>query len=133
MERSRPAFTDMAISDRAEETTAAITLEWRGRIWHGEATGPIDRGHRQRLVGEAALDAVHRLFEPEVTLDLTGVAATDLGGMTMAVAQVELHPSGNRFAGSALVRDGSVEEATVRAVLDAMNRSIERTTATNPD
>jgi hypothetical protein len=123
----------MAISDRSDETTAAITLEWRGRIWHGEATGPMDRDHRQRLVGEAALDAVHRLFEPEVTLDLTGVAATDLGGMTMAVAQVELHPSGNRFAGSALVRDGSVEEATVRAVLDAMNRSIERTAPPNPD
>lgn len=128
MERSRPAFTDMVISNGSEETTAAITLEWRGEIWHGEAQGPGDREHRQRLVGEAALDAVHRLFEPDITLDLTGVAATDLGGMTMAVAQVELHPSGDRYAGSALVREGSVEDATVRAVLDAMNRSIERTT-----
>ncbi len=124
MTRSRPVFTNMEVSNEVAETTAEITLEWRGRVWHGTATGPADESHRQRLVGEAALDAVHKLCEPGITLDLTGVAATDLGGLTMAVAQVEMHPSGNRYSGSAIARNGSVEDATVRAVLDAMNRSL---------
>lgn len=115
----------MRVSNGMIETTAEITLEFRGRVWHGSATGPGDRDHRQRLIGEAALDAVHRLCEPDITLDLAGVAATDLGGMTMAVAQVELHPSGDRYSGSALVKEGSLDDATVRAVLDAMNRTLE--------
>ena len=131
MSRSRPAFTNMEFSDDAVETTAEIILEWRGRVWHGTATGPGDAVHRQRLVGEAALDAVHRLCEPGITLDLTGVAATDLGGLTMAVAQVEMHPSGNRYSGSAIAREGSVEDATVRAVLDAMNRSLSLMTSSD--
>ncbi len=115
----------MHLENGALETTAEITLEFRGRVWHGSATGPGDRDHRQRLVGEAALNAVHNLCDPDITLDLAGVAATDIGGMTMAVAQVELHPSGDRYSGSALVKDGSIDDATVRAVLDAMNRTLE--------
>lgn len=124
MPRSRPAFTNMEVSTEAAESTAEITLEWRGRVWHGSASGPGDDGHRQRLVGEAALNAVHKLCGPGITLDLSGVAATDLGGLTMAVAQVEVHPSGNRYSGSAIAHEGRVEDATVRAVLDAMNRSL---------
>lgn len=115
----------MRVADDAVETTAEITLEWRGSIWHGSASGPADREHRQRLVGEAALDAVHQVWEPGVTLDLAGVAATEVGGMKMAIAQVELHPSGDRYSGSALVREGSLDDATVRAVLDATNRTLE--------
>lgn len=125
MARSRPVFTNMELSDQLAETVAEITLEWRGRVWHGTAIGPGDESHRQRLVAEAALDAVHKLCEPGITLDLTGVAATDLGGLMMAVAQVEMQPSGNRYSGSAIAHEGSVEDATVRAVLDAMNRSLE--------
>ena len=40
----------------------------------------------------------------------------------VALAQVHRQPGSERLVGSALVHDGEAGEATVRAVLDALNR-----------
>lgn len=115
MRAPRPAFVDVAIHDDA----ATVTLAWQGVPYVGSAAGT-----GQRAVGEATLDAVDQLTEGKVVAKLVAVAATDLGESTVAMAQAELADGGMRLVGSALIREGSLEVATVRAVLDAVNRTM---------
>lgn len=115
MRAPRPAFVDVTKLDDA----VTVTLAWRGVAYHGTAGGI-----GQRAVGEATLDAVEQVTGGAVDAKLVAVAATDLGESTVAMAQAELAPDGLRLVGSALVREGSLEVATVRAVLDAVNRTM---------
>ena len=115
MRAPRPAFVEI----QQVEDAATVTLAWRGVPYMGSAGGT-----GQRAVGEATLDAVDQVTGGSVRAKLVAVAATDLGESTVAMAQAELEPDGQRLVGSALVKDGSLEVATVRAVLDAVNRTM---------
>lgn len=115
MRAPRPVFVDLNVVDDA----ATVTLSWRGVAYLGSAGGT-----GQRAVGEATLDAVDQVTDGAVRATLVAVAATDLGDSTVAMAQAELAPDGLRLVGSAIVREGTLEVATVRAVLDAVNRTM---------
>ena len=101
------------------EDAATVTLSWRGVAYLGGAAGI-----GQRAVAEATLDAIEQLTDGRVQADLVAVAATDLGPSKVAMAQLTLRDSGSRLVGSAIVKEDSLEVATVRAVLDAVNRTL---------
>jgi hypothetical protein len=115
MRAPRPAFVDVTV----HEDATTVTLAWQGVPYVGSAGGTT-----QRAVGEATLDAVDQLTDGKVVAKLVAVAATDLGESTVAMAQAELAGEELRLVGSALIREGSLEAATVRAVLDAVNRTM---------
>jgi hypothetical protein len=52
------------------------------------------------------------------------VATSDLGNLKIALAQV--HQDGQELVGSAIVRGGDPAVATAKAVLDAVNRLLDR-------
>ncbi len=96
-----------------------MTLAWQGVAYLGSAAGT-----GQRAVAEATLDAIDQVTDGTVRAELVAVAATDLGDNKVAMTQLTLQPDGHRLVGSAIVRDDSLEVATVRAVLDAVNRTL---------
>lgn len=101
-----------------------ITLEWGDTSFHGEAIGSSGNEHRARLVGEATLDAVQKVTEGRIHLDLEAVATQDLGIVQVALAQVNLTDTGESLVGSALVSEHDPSAATVKAILDAINRRL---------
>ena len=102
-----------------------MTLEWAGKIYEGRASGPAEDDTPHRLIGEATLRALEALSDGKLELELGAMAATDMGSNSrVALAQVHRQPSGDRLVGSALVHNGQAGEATVRAVLDALNRPL---------
>jgi hypothetical protein len=121
--RSRPAI--VAIEDDVDGADArvTVTLDWANQSWHGQAIGSSDQ--RTRLAGEAALDAVVHLSGETLDLELLAVATTDVGAASVALAQVRFGPH-DVLVGSAL--QGEIDErlAAVRAVMDAINRRLER-------
>ena len=118
----------MRISERDENgtTRVVITLSWHDGEYAGEASGPTTPQHRPRIVGEATLRALEQVTENRVQLQLNAIGTTDLGGTQVAVAQVEIRGFAEPFVGSALLREQDATAATVKAVLDALNRRLEQ-------
>jgi hypothetical protein len=105
------------------DARVTVTLDWDNRSWHGQAVGSAQQ--RPRLAGEAALDAVAHLSGNTLDLELLAVATTDLGAASVALAQVRLGPD-DVLVGSALQGEVDDRLAAVRAVMDAINRRLER-------
>jgi ABC-type transporter Mla MlaB component len=93
----------------------------------GTATGANTPEERLRLVGEATLEAVAKATEETCRWNLAGVARVDLGGHDAVAVKVLLLRQRSRLelAGCAVVVTYP-EEATVFAVLQAINRIVTR-------
>lgn len=120
--RARPVI--VSIEDDVEGSDARVTvrLDWDQRAWHGHAIGTS--GERVRLAGEAALDAVTRIVDGTIELELLAVATTDLGAASVALAQVR-YDGADVLVGSAIQGETDGRLAAVRAVMDAINRRLE--------
>lgn len=105
---------------------AAVTLAWQDAEFVGEAEGSNQASLRPRLIGEATLRAVEAVTSNSIALTLDAIATTDLGGVQIAMAQVSLDGDDEALVGSALLGENDEVAATVKAVLDALNRRIER-------
>jgi hypothetical protein len=122
----RPAI--VSIEERAEgdETRVRIALTWHDEEYVGEAVGPTAWTYRPRLVGEATLRAVEAVTRGTVSLTLSAVATTPLGEAQVAMAQVTMEGADEPLVGSALLGHNDEAAATVKAVLDALNRRLSR-------
>jgi hypothetical protein len=106
------------------EARVVITLEWNRAQYLGTATGSSDATARPRLLGEATLRAIEALTPGGAPLGLEAIATTNLGEARVAMAQVAMES--RSLVGSALLDGDDPAAAPVRAVLDAVNRSLAR-------
>jgi hypothetical protein len=123
---NRPAIVQIDEHTTDEETTVTISLSWQDEHFFGTATGSPDESSRARLVGEATLRAVEEVTERRISLQLEAVATTELGETQIAMAQVLMDGVPVPLVGSALLTEHDATAATVRAVLDALNRRLEQ-------
>jgi len=122
----RPAIMGVHEIPEGARTTVAVTLGWHGEEYIGTATGPAAQSARLRLVGEAGLRAVEHLL-PGEALALDSVGAPAVGMRTVIVAVVvSTGERGEEVSVGSALSHGDDSEATVRAVLDALNRRIGR-------
>lgn len=105
------------------DSRVTVTLDWADRAWEGHAAGPGEQ--RVRLAGEATLDAVSHMVEGVSPLELLAIASTGLGPANVALAQVR-YGDGDVLVGSAIETEPDDRMAAVRAVMDAINRRLER-------
>lgn len=119
----RPALSTIDQQLVGSRAVIEVTLLASHTQYRGRAEGDGGPNHRHRLVGEATLRAV-RSFSPELGLDLSAVATSDLGHLKIALAQV--HRGEQELVGSAIIRGGDPAVATAKAVLDAVNRLLDR-------
>lgn len=122
----RPVIIGIHEIPEGARTTMAVTLGWHGDEHAGTATGPAAPAARLRLVGEAALRAVEQIVVDEA-LALDAVGAPSIGmRKVMVVVVVSTGPRGEEVAVGSALSHGDDADATVRAVLDALNRRINR-------
>lgn len=123
----RPAIVHIYETDTetADEAQVTIKLAYQDGEYVGVATGDADITARPRLVGEATLRAVEEVTENRVRLNLEAVATTSLGTSQVAMAQVKIDGDTETLVGTALLSEADRSAATVRAVLDAINRRLE--------
>ncbi|HZJ47758.1 MAG TPA: hypothetical protein VFD97_01830 [Acidimicrobiia bacterium] len=120
----RPVIVHVQESLEDGDARVTVTLSWEEEEFSGQAIGETDASARPRLVGEATLRAIEQVAHDAISLDLSAVATQELGDVRIALAQVDISNFGERFVGSALIREDDPSLATVRAVLDALNRRI---------
>lgn len=118
----RPIIVGIEDEVDGADARVTVTLDWEDQPWHGQAIGSSRA--RNRLAGEAALEAVDRLTGSQLDLELLAVATSDLGAAQIALAQVRYGPD-EILVGSAMQREADGQLAAVRAVMDAINRRLE--------
>ena len=121
---NRPAIVQIDEHTTDQEASVTISLSWQDEQFFGTATGNPDDDSRARLVGEATLRAVEEVTEKRVRLQLEAVATTELGETQIAMAQVLMDGVPVPLVGSALLTEHDATTATVKAVLDAINRQL---------
>lgn len=127
--RKRPAIITIEETDLGSDASCVVTLAYDDAQFFGRSLGPSDPSGRPRIVGEATLRAVEAVADGVIALTLEAVALTDMGDSVVALAQVGLNgngtTSGTSLVGSAMVHENDPSKATVKAVLDALNRRLE--------
>ncbi len=121
----RPAIVEISESPSGAKLSVTVTLAWQNELFLGEALGPSASTTRLRLIGEATLRAMEEAIGEEIALALAAVDTPTVGSRDVAIAQVVMVAAGEErlVVGSALVGQDPAQ-ATVRAVLDALNRQV---------
>jgi hypothetical protein len=122
----RPAIVSIQEHEDGDEIRVKIALTWLDGEFSGEASGPAEWSYRPRLVGEATLRAVEAVTNHAVHLSLAAVATTPLGSAQVAMAQVMMEGESEPLVGTALLGHNDEAGATVKAVLDAINRRLSK-------
>ena len=119
----RLLFRSVNVYREANRNEGQVELLDGDRILTGTASGPAVRHAQEKLVAQAVLQAVGRLFGSGVVIELVGIERSRLGRRTVVLTHLVLlrGRSETHLVGSALVGTDSLE-ATVFAVLDALNR-----------
>ena len=123
---NRPALVSVHEEPNGTRTTLKVTLRFDDEDRTGSAAGPAVASTRLRLIGEATIDAVEQTFDGVPPIALDAVSATIVGSRRIVVAIVVSAGDGggeHLTAGSA-ISTGDDGEATVKAVLDALNRRL---------
>ncbi len=120
----RPAIVRLDESVDGGDARVTVALEWGEDRYHGASEGDADPVLRPRLVGEATLRAVEAVASGELALSLEAVATTELGDTRIATAQIRIVGTDHLLVGSALLSESDPSLATVKAVLDAINRPL---------
>jgi hypothetical protein len=121
---SRPAIVNITETNDGDLTRVAITLAWNDGEYTGEASGASAETYHPRLVGEATLRAIEEVSDHNLHLNLAAIATTPLGAAQVAMAQVNVDGFDEPLVGSALLGSNDESAATVKAVLDAINRRL---------
>jgi hypothetical protein len=122
----RAALTRISETPNGSRTTIEVTLRHEDAEHVGTATGPAVTSARLRLVGEATIDAIERTFPAMPPIALDAVAATHVGTRDVIVAIVVTAGArgGEDLNVGSAISSGNHDDATVKAVLNALNRRI---------
>jgi hypothetical protein len=118
----RPRIVSIEAQTTRVRNTIRVAISMGDEEAIGFAEGSVALTVRPRLVASAALDALRQLQPAADRLDLDAAQITRIGAADVVVVTlIDFDPPHEqRLAGSAIVHS-QVDDATVRAVLDATN------------
>jgi hypothetical protein len=121
----RVVIESVGLSGNGIEVAATVVLRSDDGMYEGQAQGSGSGAGRHRTTAAATLDAVRPLLAAGSVVELTGIELVNIGTTRIAVAVLEVTSprTSTTLSGSAVVRDAA-PDAVVRAVLDALNRTI---------
>ena len=119
--QGRPEMGRVVLTSTMWRSEAEVALGPEGRQVLGLASGD-KTPHGLQVLAQATLDAASRLAGG-TRIELKGASLVDIFGReaVLVLAQVEDQAE---TLGAALLRDGPLSEAAVRATLDALNRRL---------
>jgi hypothetical protein len=123
----RPSIHEISTETRGKTSRVKIILTHGDLKVEGEATGVTSMEGLQRLAANAAMNAVRELLPDGTWLALEHTGITKVGSLDVAVATITLGGKGGpvSLSGSAVVQLQQTD-AMARAVLDALNRQLWR-------
>ncbi len=116
----RPPVRRVLLSSTSWHSQAEVALGEEGAEIQGFATGE-KTPHGLKVLAQATLEATAQLASIDV--DLKGASLVNTFGREAVLVLVQMRGSPETL-GAALVRNGPLSEAAVRATLDALNRRL---------
>jgi hypothetical protein len=116
----RPPVRRVLLSSTSWHSQAEVALGGEGVEIQGFATGE-KTPHGLKVLAQATLDATAQLANIDV--ELKGASLVNTFGREAVLVLVQMRGSAETL-GAALVRNGPLSEAAVRATLDALNRRL---------
>lgn len=120
---NRPQLGRVLLSSTVWRSEAEVALGPEGEQVTGQATGE-KTPHGLSVLAQATLDAASRLATG-IKLELKGASLVNTFGRDAVLVVVQVGEAPETL-GAALVQDGPVTEAAVRATLDAINRRLSK-------
>ena len=120
---ARPQIGRVLLSSTVWRTEAEVALGPEGEQVTGQAAGE-KTPHGLSVLAQATLDAAAQLATG-VSLELRGASLVNTFGRDAVLVVVQVGDAPETL-GAALVQDGPVTEAAVRATLDAINRRLSK-------
>jgi len=122
---SRPRISALESQSSGARSTVRVMLALGDDEAGGFAEGTVAAAARPRLVAEATLDALKQLESAAARLDIDAAQQLQVGDHHVVVVTLVYAdpPQQQRLVGSAIVHQ-SLDDAIVRAVLDATNRRL---------
>jgi hypothetical protein len=117
---NRPPVRRVLLSSTSWHSQAEVALGEEGAEIQGFATGE-KTPHGLKVLAQATLEAAAQLANIDV--DLKGASLVNMFGREAVLVLVQMRGSAETL-GAALVRNGPLSEAAVRATLDALNRRL---------
>jgi hypothetical protein len=117
----RPLVLSVGFFSTALDSKAEVSLAGGAEEAIGEASGE-KTPHGLKVLSEATLEAVSKLTGRDF-VKLVGASLVSIVGEEAVLVMVR-EPDGQELLGAALVHDGPVPEAAVKATLDAINRRL---------
>jgi hypothetical protein len=126
----RPVFSHITVDRRELDASVEVTLRSEGVTWTGRAEGLATAQATLRSAALATLEALRAIVGQEARLSLEWLEVLDAQGpgrpQIVQAAVGHLSRKGEEvFVGTALGR-WNLQEAAVRAVLDALNRRLDQ-------
>ena len=122
---NRPALVDVAEMLDGSRAEVTVTLRWGSDLYSGTVSGAAATATRARQVAEATLEAIRGAIHTDSAIAISSMDVPTLGGRPVAIGQVVVvtEATERMLIGCAYVEDDEAR-AVVRAVLDALNRSL---------
>ncbi|MBT8337191.1 MAG: hypothetical protein KJO11_11350 [Gemmatimonadetes bacterium] len=108
--------------------SAEVELSFDGRQWTGEGQGLLTREGNLRMGAEATLAAVRAAVDDRLAPTLGGIKAVRAFDEWLVIVSIEVDVAGRhlRLLGAEAAVGGDLVRGSVLAVLDALNRVLER-------
>jgi hypothetical protein len=127
---ARVRIDDISVSAVAGKARAEVSLLYEGRKWDGVHEGPNTPTRRYCSISDATLSGIGQILGQEMLFSLEDlkVVTTLDGPVVVVVVELTGRMEGKRLTGScsAAQAHGSMDEAVVRATLQAVNRLFAR-------
>lgn len=124
--RGRARIHNVSVFANGTKAEARVALTYGGREWLGESHGPNTSTRRLRLIAEATLYGLEGILSDSNLFSIEDLRVIEMSDGPVVVVQLEMasRRPGQRLSGSCptFAAHGSVEEAVVRATLQAVNR-----------
>jgi hypothetical protein len=108
--------------------SAEVELSYAGRRWIGRGEGLLTREGNLRMGAYATLAAIQESVDDRLTPALGGIKAIRAFDEWLVIVSIEVDVAGRhlRLLGAEAAEGGDLVQGSVRAVLDALNRVLER-------
>lgn len=122
----RATIERVVATQQGLSTTFVVDIAFDGDAYQGTADGPASGSGGRRTAARATLAAVRPLLVKDAVVEIEGVEISRVGGRDIAMVLVHFHTDrGERTVAGSAILHADENVGVARAVLDAVNRSIE--------
>lgn len=127
IESQRIKYEGVSVDTKANTVECTVKLNFEGQEYSATVTAIKTLANRHRVVAKAVISTIEKILEQSFIFDIQDVVLNSCRNVTFisVIVSMFVNEKEDTMVGSAIVKD-DINEAIVRAALDAVNRRIQK-------